>query len=133
MTEQAIKQSNTVMDICLRTVTKKPQYKWSDFERAKLTLKIMLASWILLYFGKRIKSFYAKKMGSVGRRALKLIALKVEGLKKKFANLPRPYSNHSAQIWLHPGSNHSQTLTAKNLKALWPTDFVFTAIKDLNF
>ena len=44
MTEQAIKQSNTVMDIRLHMVTKKPQYKYSDFEREKPTLKIMSAS-----------------------------------------------------------------------------------------
>ena len=40
----------------------------------------------MLYFGKRIRSFYARKIGSVGQRASKLLAVKVGGLKKKSAN-----------------------------------------------
>ena len=38
----------------------------------------------------------------------------------------------SAQIWVRPGSNNSQSLIACNFVALWPTDTKFSAIKDLN-
>ena len=38
----------------------------------------------------------------------------------------------SAQIRVHPGSNHSQSLIASNLKVLWPTDMKYSALKDLN-
>ena len=69
---------------------------------------------------------------SLGQRASKLQAIKVGGLKKKSANRPRPYSNHSAQIQLFLGSNHSQTLTASNFEALLTTNPILTALKDLN-
>ena len=71
-------------------------------------------------------------MGSVGQRVSKLLAVKVGGLKKKSAYLPWPHSNHLAQILLRPGSNHSKNLTASNFEAFRPTDFISTAIKDLN-
>ena len=54
--------------------------KRSDIERTKLTLKMLPASWILLCFGKGIRSFYARKMKSVGQKASKLLAIKFGGL-----------------------------------------------------
>ena len=39
-----------------------------------------------------------------------------------------PHLNKSAQIRVRPGSNHSQS----NFVALWPTDPIFSALKDLN-
>ena len=71
-------------------------------------------------------------MGSVGQRASKLLAVKVGGLKKKSAIWPRPLLNQSARVRLRPGSNLSQSLTDSNFAALWPTDPIFTASKDLN-
>ena len=71
-------------------------------------------------------------MGSVGQRASKLLAVKVGGLKKKSAIWPRPLSNQSARVRLRPGSNLSQSLKDSNFAALWPTDPIFTASKDLN-
>ena len=82
--------------------------------------------------GDRRRSLNAVNIGSVDQRASKLLAVKVGGLKKKSANRPRPHLNHSAQIRLHQGSKHSQTLTASNFEALRPTNFILTAKKDLN-
>ena len=44
---------------------------------------------IFMYFGKGIRSFNARNIGSVGQRALKLLAVKVGGLTKKSAAQPR--------------------------------------------
>ena len=40
-----------------------------------------------MHFGKGIRSFHARNIGSVGQRASKLLAFKVGGLKKKSAAL----------------------------------------------
>ena len=106
--------------------------KWGHFERAKMTLKMLPASWYLKYLFKGFRSFNTVNMGSVGQRASKLLAVKVGGLKKKSAIWPRPLSNQSAQVRLRPGSNLSQSLTDSNFAALWPTDPIFTASIDLN-
>ena len=71
-------------------------------------------------------------MGSVGQRASKLLADKVGDFKKKFAIWPQPLSNQPAWVQVCPGSNLSQSLTDSNFVALWPTDLIFTASKDLN-
>ena len=57
-------------------------------------------------------------MKSKGQRALKLLVVKVGGLKKKSATLPRPHLNKSARIQVRLGSNHSQSLMASNFAAL---------------
>ena len=106
--------------------------KWGHFEKAKTTFKIMLASWFLVYFLKRFRSLNAENLGSVDLRASKLLTIKVGGLKKKSAFQPRPPSNRSARVHDHLGSNHSQSLKAGKFAALWPTDFKFSAFKDLN-
>ena len=107
--------------------------KWGHFEKAKTTFKMLLATWFLVCFLKKFRSFNAKNLGSVGQTTLKLQAVKVGGLKKKSAVRPRPHSNHSAQVRGGPGSNHSQNLIAGKFAALWPTDPKFSALKDLNF
>ena len=43
---------------------------------------MLLATWFLVCFLKRFRSFNAKNLGSVGQRAAKLLAVKVGGLKK---------------------------------------------------
>ena len=106
--------------------------KWGHFEKAKTTFKMLLASWFFVYFFKRFRSFIAENLKSVGQTAAKWLAVKVGGLKKKSAFQPRPHSNWSARVREHPGSNHSQSLMAGNFAAHWPTDSIFTAIKDLN-
>ena len=88
--------------------------------------------WILVHFGKGIRSFQAWNIGSAGQRASKLLAFKVGGLTKKSTIRPRPHSNQSAWVRGGPGSNHSQILMAGNFVALWPTDPKFLALKDLN-
>ena len=54
---------------------------------------------------------------SVGQSAAKLLAVKVEGLKKKSADRPWPHSNHVARIGERLGLNHSQSLMANNFAA----------------
>ena len=61
--------------------------------------------------------------------ALKLLAVKVGGLKKKSADQPWSHLNQSARIRERPGSNHSQSLMAGNFVALRPTDPKFIALK----
>ena len=92
---------------------------------------MLLASWFLLYFSKRFRSLNAENLRSVGQRASKLPAVRFGGLKKKSAAWPWPLSNQSAQIQSRASSNHFQSLTASNFKALWPTDLKFSAFKDL--
>ena len=106
--------------------------KWGHFEQAKMTLKMLSASWYLKYLFKGFRYFNTVNMGSVGQRASKLLAVKVGGLKKKSAIWPRPLSNQSAQVRKRPGSNLSQSLTDSNFAALWPKDPIFTASIDLN-
>ena len=98
----------------------------------KNTLKMLLASWFLVYSFKRFRSFYAQTLGSVGQRAAKLLAVKVGGLKKKSASWPRPQSASVPGFDSRSRSNHSQSLMAGNFAALWPTDSKFLATKDLN-
>ena len=72
-------------------------------------------------------------MGSVGQRAWKLLAVKVGGLKKKSAIWPRPLLNQTAQAWLRPGSNLSQSLTDNNFAALWHAETNGTSTERCNF
>ena len=48
-----------------------------SFERAKTNLKMLIASWFLVCFFKRLQSFNDKNLGSVGQRAAKLPAIKL--------------------------------------------------------
>ena len=64
--------------------------KWGHFEKAKTTFKMLLATWFLVCFFKRFRSFVAKNLGSVGQRAAKLLAVKVGGLKKGLPAGPGP-------------------------------------------
>ena len=93
--------------------------KWGDFERAKTTLKMLLASWFLVCFFKRFRCLNAENLGSVGQRASKLLAVKLWKWLTATGNRTRAKSNHS------------QSLMASNFAALWPTDPKFSALKDL--
>ena len=93
-------------------VTKKALWKWSHFEQAKLILKTQLASWFLVYFLKRFRSLNTAKIKSVAQRALKLLAVKVVGLKKKSAAGPGP------KLTSRPGFEFARGRTI--LKVLWP-------------
>ena len=131
-----------IKDLAIKYIYSKPKKdtpaynktlcKWGEFERAKTTLKMLLATWFLVCFFKRFRSFEAKNLGSVGQRAAKLLAVKVGGLKKKSAAQPRPHSKQSARIRERAGSNQSQSLMAGNFAALLPTDPKFLSSKDLN-
>ena len=98
----------------------------------KPILKMLLDSWFFIYCFKRFRFFNTVNKVSVDKRALKLLAVKYGGLKKKFVAQPRPHSNKSAQIQVCLGLNYSQSLIACNFAALWPTDLKSLALKDLN-
>ena len=51
---------------------------------------MLLATWFLVCFFKRFRSFNSKNLGSVAQRAAKLLAVKVGVLKKKSAALAIP-------------------------------------------
>ena len=97
----------------------------------KTKSKIVASLLIFHYLCKRFRSFNTVIIGSVDWTALKLPAVKVEGLKKKSAIWPWPLSNQSARVWLRPGSNLSQSLTDSNFAALWPKDPIFSVLDDL--
>ena len=50
--------------------------------------------WILMHFGKVIRSFHARNVGSVGQKALNLLAFKVGGLTTPLSN-GKKLSNNS--------------------------------------
>ena len=51
---------------------------------------MLLATWFLVCFFKKFRSFNAKNLESVGQRAAKLLAVKVGGLKKGLPAGPGP-------------------------------------------
>ena len=51
--------------------------KWGQFDRAKPTFKMLLASWNFYTVEKKIRFFIAKNLESVGQRAAKLPAFKL--------------------------------------------------------
>ena len=92
---------------------------------------MLLASWFLVYFLKNFTSYKAKNLGSVGWRAVKLPAIKLEN--DSTASRTRTEADwfvwgrgRLADFFLRP-----PTLTAGNFAALWPTDPKFWALKDL--
>ena len=58
-----------------------------------------------MYFGKGIRSFNPRNIGSVGQRALKLLAVKVGGLTKKSAALAISIEVYASTCG--PASNYS--------------------------
>ena len=64
--------------VCVRESTKPILCsKWGQFDRAKPTFKMLLASWTFDTVEKRIRSFNAENLESVGQRAAKLPAIKL--------------------------------------------------------
>ena len=51
--------------------------KWGHFDKAKTTFEMLLATWFLMCFFKRFRSFVAENLESVGQRAAKLPAIKL--------------------------------------------------------
>ena len=75
---------------------------------------MLLSSWNLNTVCKKIRSFDAENLGSVDKRAAKLLAVKIGDLKK---SLP-PDPGHTQTSLVYAGSNHSQSLMANNFAAL---------------
>ena len=76
---------NTAVLKILHRVTTYALSKWGDFDRAKTTLQMLLASWFLVYFFKRFTTFDTVNVRFVDKRASKLLAVKAGDLKKKCA------------------------------------------------
>ena len=93
---------------------------------------MLLASWFLVYFFKRLISFNAINLGSLEQRAAKLQAIKLwdwfdhepSWIRADWIELGR---DRAAVFFLRPPN-----LTASNFQALWCTGLVFTELKDLN-
>ena len=91
---------------------------------------MLLASWFLVCFFKRLRSFNDKNLRSVGQRAAKLPAIKLwEWLDRDQDSNPGRLADWGrlADFFLRP-----PTLTASNFAALWSTDPKFSAFKHLN-
>ena len=106
--------------------------KWGHFDRAKPNLKLLLASWTFYSFLKGFRSFNAENLKSAGQRAAKLPAIKLWEWLERARHRTRADCfkwgrGRLADFFLRP-----PTLTASNFAALWPTDPIFTAFKDLN-
>ena len=71
-------------------------------------------------FFKRFRSFNTVSVSTASQRTLKLLGVKVGGLKKKSAPLaiPADLFAHSARVRTWARSNHFQSLTAGNFEAL---------------
>ena len=73
-----ISQSSDIQ--CLTTIPGRllnSLWKWGQFDREKLTLKLLVASWSFYSFLKGFRSFNAENLGSVSQRASKLPAAKL--------------------------------------------------------
>ena len=77
---------------------------------------------------KILQTFWNLNFESVGKRAAKLLAVKVGVFKKKSPFQPKCAQVHSAWVRANTGSNHTQSLTGSNFDALWPTDPKFFSI-----
>ena len=106
--------------------------KWVHLNRAKSTLKIMLASWTFDTILKRLRSFITENFGFVGQRAAKLLAIKLWEWLDRDRNRTRADCFEWGSGRLGDFSLRPPALTAGNFEALWPKDTKFLALKDLN-
>ena len=100
--------------------------------RAKLILKMQLASWTLDIVWNGFRSFNAENLKSVGQRAAKIQAIKLwewfdPGPPRTRADWFEGGRGRMADFFVRP-----PTLTTGNFEAIWPKDLKFSAIKDLN-
>ena len=105
--------------------------KWGQFDRANPTLKKLLASWTFYTILNGFRSFNAENLGSVGKRVAKWSVIKLwewfEPVEPQIqANWFKWGQGCAPDFFLRP-----PTLTSSNFKVLWPTDLIFTALKDL--
>ena len=108
---------------------------WSEmrsFWQGKCIFKMLLASWNFYIVLKGSRSFSAQNLNYAGQRAAKLTAIKLwewfdPGCSRTRADRFECGRGWKADFFLRP-----PTLTASNFDALWPTDPIFTILKDLN-
>ena len=84
-----------------------------------------------IYLFQKFSSFNPVNIRSVDQRAAKLLSVKLW-------EIFDPGSSWTWADWFQWGQTadfflRPQILTASNFQALWPTDPIFTALKDLNF
>ena len=106
--------------------------KWGHFDGVNSTFKMLRSSWNFDTVFKKIRSFDAENLGSVGQRAAKLPAIKLwewfEGAGVRTRAHWLTGAGAGWQTFLRP-----PTLTASNFAALWPTEPKFSASKHLIF
>ena len=119
----------TLCKFNFRTVTKQALCKWGHFETCS---KMLLVSWTFYTLSKGFRSFILENLGSVGLRAVKLPAIKLW----EWFNQWRTWIQadwfewgwgQAADFFLRPPN-----LRDSNFKALYSTDPLSTALKDLN-
>ena len=103
--------------------------KWGHFDMTKSTFKMLLCFWSFDTVEKRIRSFNAENLESLGQRAAKLPAIKLwewlERAKHRTqADCFEWGRGRSADFFLR-----SPTLTACNFKASWPKETHSTSLK----
>ena len=99
---------------------------------AKPNFKMLLVSWTFDTIEKGFRWFNAENLVSVNQRASKLLSVKLwerfdPGRSRTRADWFESGQGQMADFFLRP-----PTLTASNFDALWPTDPIFTVLKDLN-
>ena len=93
---------------------------------------MLLASWTFYTILKGFRSFNAENVGSVGQRAAKLPAIKVwewfdPGPPRTQADWFECGWGWMADFFVRP-----PTFSTGNFEAIWPKEFKFLALKDLN-
>jgi len=92
------------------------------------------ASWTFAMLWNEIRSLNTVDLKSIAQWAAKLLAFKVEVLKKKSAISAIPNEVYASAIGLGlslPGFNNSQSLMADNFAAFWLSNLILTAFKNL--
>ena len=107
------------------TLIKYTLCKWGHFERAKMTLKILPASWFFVYLFKRLRSFNTVSIWSLGQRAEKLLSF-------KFWERFDPGGSRTWADWLKWDRGRAGNFYS-NFKDLWSTDFNLQYLKIQNF
>ena len=106
--------------------------KWGHFEKAKTTFKMLLATWFLVCFFKRFRSFVAENLESVGQRAAKLPAIKLWEWFDPGWSWTRADRFECGRGWKADFFFRPPTLIVSNFEALQSTDPKFLSFKDLN-
>ena len=93
---------------------------------------MLLASWFLVCFFRRLRSFNDKNLRSVGQRAAKLPAIKLWEWFDPGCSRTRADRFECGRGWKADFFFRPPTLMTDIFAALWHTDLKFLSLKDLN-